>query len=114
MIPERERERGGAVRAQVRHPLLGLVDGGDMAAGDPPQRGVGLRHPLEPLAPPPEYGEVRLAVDVRAERLDRLPDGQVDQDAAVGALRVLFEGADRGRVPVLSPLADRRTLRGVL
>ena len=54
VLLERERMRGRAVRAQVVKPVFGLAHGRDVPARYPPQDQVRVRHPLEPLPPPPQ------------------------------------------------------------
>jgi hypothetical protein len=100
VLPERERLGGRAVRAQVVKAVFGLAHRGDVPARYPPQHQVRVRHPLEPLPPPPQHRDVLGAVGVRGQRLDRLPDGHVDDDAAAGPHRILLEPAHRGGVPV--------------
>ncbi len=65
------------------------------AGRHPPQRRLGLPEPVEPLAAPPQHGDVGLAVRERPQRLDRLPDRHVHDQAVVA------ERADRGGVPVV-------------
>jgi hypothetical protein len=115
MLPERERVRSRAVRAQVMEPFLGLGHGGDVPARHPPQHQVRLAHLLEPFAPPPEHCQVLVTERVRGQRLDRLPDRQVDHNAAAGSGRVPFEPADGSGVPVFglqSPDEPARRIRG--
>ena len=100
VLLERERVRGRAVRAQVIKPVFGLAHGRDVPPRYPPQHQVRVRHPLEPLPPPPQDRDVGGAVGVSGERLDRLPDRHVDDDAAARPHPVQLEPAHRGRVPV--------------
>jgi hypothetical protein len=82
VLLERERVRGRAVRAHVSHPVFCLGHGRDVPARYPPQGRVRVPHPLVPLPASSQHREVGVAVHVRGQRLDRLPDGHVDQDAA--------------------------------
>jgi hypothetical protein len=101
VLLERERVRGRPVRAHVLHPVFGLGHGGDVPARYPPQGRVRVPHPLVPLPAPSQHREVGVAEHVRGQRLDRLPDGHVDQNAAAGPDPVLLEAADGEGVPVL-------------
>ena len=58
VLLERERVRGRAVRAQVVKPVFGLAHGRDVPPRYPPQHQVRVRHPLEPLPPPPQDRDV--------------------------------------------------------
>ena len=100
VLPERERMRRRAVRAQVVKAVFGLAHGRDVPARYPPQHQMRVLHPLEPLPSPPQDRDVRVTVGVRGQRLDRLPDRHVDDDAAPRPHRVLLEPAHRGGVPV--------------
>ena len=82
VLPERERVRGRAVRAQVAEPVLCLTHSRGVTARYPPQHQVRVRHPLEPLPPSPQHLDVPGPVGVGGQRLDRLPDRHVDDDAA--------------------------------
>jgi hypothetical protein len=81
-LPERERTRGRAVRAQVLKPVFGLAHRRDVTARYPPQHQVRVRHPLEPLPPSPQHLDVPGPVGVGGQRLGRLPDRHVDDHAA--------------------------------
>ncbi len=79
-----------------------------MALLDPPQDLERFGVPVEPLAAPAQDGEVaRVAVDEVAQGVERLPDGQVDDQAIVA------EGADAGGVAVLGLQAPDEPGRGV-
>src|ERR1700691_5298437 len=58
VLPERERMRGRAVRAQVVKAVFGLAHRGDVPARYPPQHQMRVRHPLEPLPPSPQHLDV--------------------------------------------------------
>jgi hypothetical protein len=70
VLLERERVRRRAVRAQVIEPFLGLAHGRDVPPPYPPQDQVRVRHPLEPLPPPPQDRDMGRPVGVRGQRLD--------------------------------------------
>jgi hypothetical protein len=91
----------------VAEALLGLGHGRQAARGHPPERGLGLAEALEPLPPAAEDGGVGVAVDEGAQRLERLPDRHVHDQAVVA------EGADRRRVAVLGLEAPHEPGAGV-
>jgi hypothetical protein len=91
----------------VAEALLGLGHGRQAARGHPPERGLGLAEALEPLPPAAEDGGVGVAVDEGAQRLERLPDRDVHDQAVVA------EGADRRRVAVLGLEAPDEARAGV-
>ena len=80
--------------AQPSQSVFGLRDGRTMPGGHPPHRHVAFAHDLEPLAPAAKDRDVRGLVDVRGERLDRLPDRHVQEDVQAE----LLEDPKRGRV----------------
>src|SRR5262249_55179188 len=58
----------------------GLVQGGDMAGGDPPQHQKRFCHVLEKLTPPAQEVEVLAAVAKVPQQLARFPHAEVDED----------------------------------
>jgi long-subunit acyl-CoA synthetase (AMP-forming) len=80
---ERERELRGAVTLQMRQPLLGLVDARDVAGRNPPHGHVRTAEVLEPGATSAQKLGMRRPIDVVLQRLDRLPDRQIDENPIV-------------------------------
>src|SRR5262249_39431483 len=78
-----EREGSGSVLLQVREPLLGLVERGEVPGGNPPERHGGSSELLEPLRPGSENLGMRGAIKGLAQGLHRLPDPHVDEDSVV-------------------------------
>ena len=96
---ERERVRGRPVRVQMLQPRPSPPRCRARGPRHPPQAHVGRGDPGHPLAPAAHHLQVAAGVDEVPERLDRLPDGHVDDQP------VVVEGADRGGVAglVLQP-----------
>src|SRR2546423_236262 len=87
------------VLLQVPQPRLGLVDRRHLVLGDPPEHIAPLPLVLEPHAPLAQHPGVGRPVGELLQRLDRLPDREVEDD------RLVLEDAHRGRVAavVLEP-----------
>ncbi len=92
----------------MREPLGRVLDARQRVAGDPPERGVGLGVTLEPGAPAAQHGKVRRVAEGEGlERVDGLPDGQVDDHVRVR------ERADRRGVAAFALQPPDEPGRGV-
>ena len=67
----------------MRQALLRFVDTRNVVARNPPERQIGTAEMLEPFPAIAEQLGVRRAIHVRFQRVDRLPDREIEQNAIV-------------------------------
>jgi hypothetical protein len=108
-VAEGERVWSLAVLADEGNALHRLRRGGEVAGGHPPHRQVVLGQSLEPLAAAAEHLQVVAPVGEVLQRLDRLPDREIDQHHVVVVVGAQARGV-RAALVDQTPDEARRTV----
>lgn len=80
----------------VFHTFAAFGDGWDVAGGDPPETVDGLVQLDEPLGAVAKDADVVGAIDVVAERFERIPDGHIDEHCGIVVVDDIGGIAGRG------------------